>query len=381
MPKTGENIYKRKDGRWEGRYVKARVEARTRFGYVFGRTYRETRLRLAEARAAWARRPDDALPKPTEARATLFEISVLWLDSLAQSLKESTMVKYRDYLRRYILPRFGALDMNAINDRDVAAFCRTLLFEGGEQKRGLSTKTTTEVLRVVKSLQRYAAQAGYATGYSACGFAVRQNVRPIRIFSVDEQTRLQAGLAEGGTLSHLGVLLCLLTGLRLGELCALRWDDISLAERRLAVRRTLQRIRDDGAAAPRTKIVITEPKSVCSARVIPLPEALCARLSGAYRAGAYFLTGDAEKYVEPRTMQNRFKAILRACGVAAANFHMLRHTFATRCVEAGFDPKCLSAILGHANVNITLNRYVHPTMEMKRKNMEKLLHPARKAVR
>ena len=132
----------------------------------------------------------------------------------------------------------------------------------------------------------------------------------------------------------------------------------------------MQRIRIEGST--KTKIVVTSPKSDCSVRVIPLTDGICAILMGGYKSGAFLLTGDTEKSIEPRTMQNRFKSILAACNIDDANFHALRHTFATRCVEAGFETKCLSEILGHASVNITLNRYVHPTMAMKRENMAKL---------
>ena len=132
----------------------------------------------------------------------------------------------------------------------------------------------------------------------------------------------------------------------------------------------MQRIRVTNEV--RTEVVITPPKSECAVRDIPLPDWICKYLGDAYHADSFLLTGNPEKSIEPRTMQNRFKAVLASCGIADANFHALRHTFATRCVEAGFDAKCLSEILGHASVNITLNRYVHPTMALKRQYMAKL---------
>ena len=128
----------------------------------------------------------------------------------------------------------------------------------------------------------------------------------------------------------------------------------------------------DKDAPTKTYISIDEPKSKCSIRTIPIPDNIMADLRRAYVNNAFVLTGSRISYVEPRTMENRFKAILEKCGIEDANFHALRHSFATRCVEVGFDIKSLSEILGHANVNITLNRYVHPTMELKRENMDKL---------
>ena len=156
----------------------------------------------------------------------------------------------------------------------------------------------------------------------------------------------------------------------MGELCALRWEDYNKDEKIIHICRTLQRIQCNNGII-RTQVLIAEPKSSCSERIIPVPEFVCNLLDDAEQISGYILTGN-DSYIEPRTMQNRFKAVLQKCNIPNAKFHTLRHTFATRCVELGFDIKSLSEILGHANVNITLNRYVHPSMELKRKNMDKL---------
>lgn len=134
----------------------------------------------------------------------------------------------------------------------------------------------------------------------------------------------------------------------------------------------MQRIRVKDNPNRKTEVKILRPKSDCSTRTIPIPDILLPVLKVNYSEGAFLLTGDKKKFVEPRTMQNRFRSILKKAGIAHANFHATRHTFATRCVEAGFDIKCLSEILGHADVSITLNRYVHPTMNLKAENMAKL---------
>ena len=135
----------------------------------------------------------------------------------------------------------------------------------------------------------------------------------------------------------------------------------------------LQRIQMHRGHGAKTEVVVTTPKSSCSIRKIPLPDEIFEILVLNKKASSgYVLTNDEYKFIEPRTMQNKFKKILKAAGVENANFHALRHTFATRCVELGFDIKSLSEILGHATVNITMNRYVHPTYEMKKKNMQKL---------
>ena len=135
----------------------------------------------------------------------------------------------------------------------------------------------------------------------------------------------------------------------------------------------MQRIQVKGNLDHKSEIIISTPKSECSVRDVPIPDKLMLMLQKCQNApNTYFLTGKTNLYVEPRTMQNRFKSTIKKAGIAPANFHALRHTFATRCIELGFDIKSLSEILGHASVNITLNRYVHPSMELKQKNMNML---------
>ena len=163
------------------------------------------------------------------------------------------------------------------------------------------------------------------------------------------------------------------TGLRIGEICALQWEDISLTEGFIYVHQTMQRLQTNGSGNTKTTVKISTPKSKCSIRTIPLPESLGQLISREFPARQGFvLACGEEKYVEPRVMQNYFRYVQEQCGLEPVNFHALRHTFATCCVEVGFDVKSLSEILGHANVNITMNRYVHPSMELKHQNMQKL---------
>ena len=145
------------------------------------------------------------------------------------------------------------------------------------------------------------------------------------------------------------------------------------SDQTIYVHHTLQKIQNKSGSGTKTKIVVTTPKSSCSIRTIPIPDGLSEVLAAHKKSSVgYVLTNDELKFVEPRTMQNRFKMALKLSGVETANFHAIRHTFATRCIELGFDVKSLSEILGHATVNITINRYVHPTLELKKENMKKL---------
>ena len=197
----------------------------------------------------------------------------------------------------------------------------------------------------------------------------------MRVLSVEEQTRFVKYLLEDIDECKFGVLLALLTGIRIGEVCALRWENVSIKEKTIKVNATMQRLRDlEGEGKTKTKIVISEPKSDTSVRVIPLTDyavnlcksVLCSNSS------AFVLTGDADRFVEPRTMQYKLERYTEECGLEGVHFHTLRHTFATRCVEVDFEIKSLSEILGHSSPRITLERYVHSSMELKRSNMNKL---------
>ena len=195
----------------------------------------------------------------------------------------------------------------------------------------------------------------------------------MRVLSVSEQSVLTEYLLDDMDFIKLGIYLSLFTGIRIGELCALKWENINLYEKMLYVKKTMQRIQTYDMLQ-KTKVIISSPKSACSLREIPLPDFLCNMLKKYKRADDYFLlSGSVQEYVEPRALQYKFKKIIKDCGLTDVNFHALRHTFATRCVEAGFEIKTLSEILGHSSVKITLDRYVHSSMELKRKNMEKLV--------
>ena len=150
----------------------------------------------------------------------------------------------------------------------------------------------------------------------------------------------------------------------------MQWGDFSVTNRTISVSKTLQRVQTPNIPN-KTTITITESKSECSIRQIPIPDVLIDFLISTNNSSFYVLTNNTN-YIEPRTVQNHFKSAISYCQIADANFHALRHTFATRCIEVGFDIKSLSEILGHANVNITLDGYVHPSMDLKKKNMDKL---------
>ncbi|MCW6662796.1 site-specific integrase [Aerococcaceae bacterium NML190073] len=370
MPRKGENIYKRKDGRWEGRYVKGRDGKKAIYGYVYSKSYSEVKKQLILKRAEYAL--EENKPSASVMKDGKFsDLSEMWLRSIQASVKESTWIKYRNILKCSIVPRLGNTHLSEIDYSAVSALCNELMEFGGKDQSGLATKTVADALSLTKAVIKYASRMKYLTDRTALDVSVKVKNAPLRVLSVQEQQILISELTEELGFTGLGIYICLFTGIRVGELCALTWDDISLENNMIHIHRTMQRIQTpDGEK--KTAILIAEPKSQCSIRDIPITGTLREKLMKQPIKEGYVLTGNKNKYVEPRTMQNRFKAIAERCGIRDVHFHTLRHTFATRCIEVGFDVKTLSEILGHANVNITSNRYVHPSMELKQRNMDKL---------
>lgn len=366
MPKTGKNIYLRKDGRWEGRYVKERINGKTKYGYIFGKNYEEVQEKL------------DNISSFTDSTRTpesyLFvDLANIYLSFKSAQLKPSSVAKYTNMLNTYLIPRFGKLSVADITRTSILQMSQDLLVSGGKKSKGLSPKTVNSILSLLKNIFDFAFREKELQVPDIRNISVKQPQKPLRILSKMEQQLLNQYLTKNITPCNLGILVCMYTGLRIGELCALKWEDIHLSEKYIYVHHTMQRIQIVDESDSSTTIIIQSPKSDCSIRIIPLPEELVNLLIKEKKEdNSFLLTGLDNKYMEPRRLEYRFKKIINECGIENVNFHALRHTFATRCVELGFDIKSLSEILGHANVNITLNRYVHPSMELKKKNMDKL---------
>ena len=373
MPKTGKNIYKRKDGRWEGRYAKRRDSSgKTIYGSVYGKTCTEVKQRLATVVSL------ESLDKPSNAivrkhNLTFANVASQWLSGVALKVKPSTYAGYKTTLDLHILPSFGNRNIQNVTTLDINLYAKEKLEAGrADRKGGLSPKTVRDMLSIIKSIMDFAWGEKIIANRLSITYPKHQQPT-IRVLSRQEQSILETALTTDIGIHKLGILLCLYTGLRVGEICALRWQDISPEFDMLTVHQTLQRVKDFSDDESKTKILIDLPKSLCSVRTIPIPTFLTPLLQTFVSSGqAFLLATDGATYTEPRTMQNHFARIIKAANIPDANYHALRHTFATRCIEAGVDVKSLSEMLGHANVNITLNRYVHSSFEQKREGMNKL---------
>lgn len=363
MSRRGENIYKRSDGRWEGRYIKSRDSfGKAIYKSVYAATYTEVKSKLQMQKFQ------------TESDAVYMAKSTVsfgfwadsWLLTVKMKCKISTYNKYRNLYNNYIYSEIHNLEIDQINI--------TMLQNIMQINMGLSPKTRNDILCVIRQVLDYAEINGCKSSINLKSICVRQESREMRVLNLEEQNKLADFLLSESDLCKIGVYLCLYTGLRIGELCALKYENISFDNGILSVKKTMQRVQIEGEPK-KTKVIFTEPKSRNSVRDIPLPKRLIENIYKWYscmKPDDYILTGKSNKFIEPRLLEYHFKNYIKACGLENVNFHALRHTFATRCVEAGFDVKTLSEILGHVNVNITLNRYVHSSIEFKRTNMEKL---------
>ena len=304
---------------------------------------------------------------------TFGAISCEWLRFLRPQLKQASIAKYITILNSHLLPAFQDRKIEDIQRSDVTALISKLLASGGKKSDGLSPRTVSTVRSVLKNVFDYASRERGICVADIDGIPIKQPQKQMRILSRAEQEKLSRYLCANPTPCHLGILVCLYTGLRIGEICALQWQDISFDDHYLYVHKAMQRVQYLDCEDKRTEVCIAKPKSDCSIRRIPLPDELFHLLQDSRKGDeAFLLTGSDKKFIEPRTMQNHFRSVMDKCEIPSANFHALRHTFATRCVELGFDVKSLSEILGHSNVNITMNRYVHPSMELKQRNMNML---------
>ena len=353
MPKRGENIYKRKDGRWEGRYIRGRSPSgRAEYGYVYAGSYRECRAKRQKCLDACREAPVAA------SSLTLNQAAERFLADKQDDLKRSTLARYTYVLKRYILPVFGAVLLSQLTANQISEFLLRL------QKGGLSGKSARDVGVLLKSILRYSAKKLDCTSPGLAVELPAYRRKQIDIFYPDEIQRLAQKIMDKPTTAGIGILLTLNTGLRLGELCALQYKDIDLRNGVIHITKTVQRIRSGDC----TCLMVLPPKSDSARRTIPLPGDMAALLKKIIQSHPngenYLLTGKSAP-MEPRTMQYQYRTLLKAAGIPYRNFHVLRHTYASRCVERGVDVKSLSEMLGHADVRTTLQVYVHSSLEHK----------------
>jgi len=363
MARHGENIYKRKDGRYEGRYVIGKtISGKTRFGYVYGYQYAEVKKKLLLRKAEHARTAPAA---NGNCQSTVSEWLFYWMENeLLGSVKISSYQTYVNLVNRHLIPMIGNIRLASVSPADVNDFIQSL------EQSGLSYSTMKGVYRLLSAAMRYALDEG----------VIQKNpCRKIRIHRLEQAeqrvlTRAEQELLRNSTSdSDLPTILSLYTGMRLGEVCALKWSDIDWERKSITVRRTAQRIARGRNCenGKKTMLMIGTPKSQRSHRVIPVPDFVLAQLKMRINAAAAdsFVFGSSTKAAEPRTIQRRFKCLTEKLGISGVHFHTLRHSFATRLLELGVDVKTVSVLLGHSSVKTTLDFYAHSLIDQQRAAM------------
>lgn len=357
MSKRGENIKKRKDGRWEGRYRTVEQE-KAKYHSVYGHTYNEVRQKLFDEKKK-AEELANMPEKPTQ-DITVQQLSEMWFTDIEQYKKYSTYRKYKDIYDKYIRNPFGNMKVPEINSEAVSR----------ELPKDLSQSILRSIYCVLNQILSYGKLHFDIPEIRLKPDKMNTALRPVEIIYPTDQEKLQDFLLANLDNYKLGVLISLYLGLRLGEVCALKWEDVDFDNKTLYVRRTVQRLRMN-QTDQKTMLWEGTPKTLCSQREIPLPELLCNLLLPFSGKGIYVLNGNSP--MDPRTYQYKFQGYLRDAGVKDTHFHTLRHTFATNCISNGADVKSVSELLGHSNVNVTMNRYVHPAMDTKRDILDSLL--------
>lgn len=361
MARHGENIYRRKDGRYEGRYVIGRKGGRTRFGYVYGRSYGDVRRELSQRKSLLGRQ-EEGSPKAGLTLHTWMQM-YLW-GSRSAALKHSTRQTYLTMYERHIMPSLGRMDLNFIHSADIQQMIALL------NRKKLAQTTIAGVVRLLSSALHTAQEEGLIQQQPCTRVKLGTPPREEqRVLTPQEQERVKSAAEQA---CHLPTLLALYTGLRLGEVCALQWQDVDQERRTVAVRRTVQRLRaTDGSG--QTALMVGTPKSHKSRRTIPLPDFLFQMLQKpADAAPESYIFGSDSRPADPRTLQRQFERLIRPLELTGVHFHTLRHTFATRMLELGVDVKTVSVLLGHSSTRITLDCYAHSLLDQQRQAMAKL---------
>ena len=368
MPRKGENIHKRKDGRWEGRYIDSYKPDKTpHYKSLYGRSYAEIKSLLVSKKTQAVTIATNSLHKDIE------KLSYEWLDSVKIRIKASTCSRYYTIVHNHIIPFFKNISVEAITGETIDKFIKEK--SSLENLQPLSAKTIRCVVSVLLQIMKYAEKRQYIQAFSHDVILPKMQAQKMTVLTRNQQEKLVSYIQNNLSKETLGILIALYTGVRLGELCALTWESVDFEAGELMITKAVQRIKNlIPKAKIKTNLIIDKPKSEKSMRNIPIPLFLLdiLRISSKNHDKTDFILTGNSKVFDPRTYQNIFKKHIKAAGISDINFHATRHTFATRAIEVEFDVKSLSEILGHSNVRFTLDRYVHSSKEQKRVCMEKM---------
>lgn len=300
-------------------------------------------------------------------KKSIREIAMAWREDKRPYVKQSTIAAYMLILENHLLPYFGESD--ALNEKAVQDFVLQKL------NGGMSVKSVKDILIVLKMVMKFGVKHEWMN-YSEWDikYPTTEKNKELEVLTVAHHKKILDYIRQNFTFRNLGIYISLSTGLRIGEVCALRWSDIDVDSGTISVQRTIERIYIIEGEKKYTELVINTPKTKNSCREIPMSKELLALvkpLKKVVNADYYILTNEPSP-TEPRTYRNYYKRLMEQLGIPKLKFHGLRHSFATRCIESNCDYKTVSVLLGHSNISTTLNLYVHPNMEQKKRCIAKM---------
>ena len=298
---------------------------------------------------------------------TFDEIVVLWKADKKQYVKRSTYSVYSLLISKHLIPAFTGL--NNVTEEMVQEFVLTKL------EQGMSHKSVKDILIVLKMIIRFAVKQGYMEHRVIdVKFPRERERRELEVLSRSNQKRIMEHVRNHFSFMNLGIYISLCAGLRIGEVCALVWEDIDVEAGVINISKTIQRIYNVEAEDKRTEVIIDTPKSKNSVREIPIAKDLLKIVKPLKKVvnSSYYVFTNSPIPKEPRAYRTYYTGLMKKLGIPKLKFHGLRHSFATRCIESKCDYKTVSVLLGHSNITTTLNLYVHPNMEQKKKCVEQM---------
>lgn len=363
MSKKGENIYKRKDGRWEGRYIKGRNKSGSiKYGYVYAKKYSEVKTKLIVVKA------DLIGSGNKEYKEELLEVWCdFWLVNEVKSLvKSSTYAQYYWLCNNYIVPFFKNNYLHNITDDHIQNFIITL------EKRNLASGTIRNIFALLRKMLIAAEnnQLLFGSPYKKIRLPHKKNNSVVALSRTDQRKLEAIAFNEKGCSP---IILSLYLGLRIGEISGLKWSDIDFNKEVVYIKRTVSRVKTSFEAGNKTNIIISTPKTEQSSRVVPLSKKIIHYLLNKkeYSQSDYVVTCK-NSLAEPRVIRYRFKSAIKKAAISDTHFHILRHTFATRCIEMGTDITSLSKLLGHTSVKMTLDIYTDSMLESRKEIVQRL---------
>ena len=301
-------------------------------------------------------------------KKTIREIAEAWKEYKRPYVKQSTMAAYVLIMENHVLPEFG--DNDSFHEHEVQAFVLKKI------EHGLSVKSVKDILIVMKMVMKFGVKNEWMSHYEwDIKYPADNQPKELEVLSVANHKKILDYVQHNFTFMSLGIYISLSTGLRIGEICALKWSDINVADGTITVQRTIERIYVVEGEKKHTQLVINTPKTVNSCREIPISKELLAMVKPMKKVvnGDFYVLTNEDKPTEPRTYRNYYNRLMEKLDIPKLKYHGLRHSFATRCIDAGCDYKTVSVLLGHSNISTTLNLYVHPNMEQKKRCINKML--------